>query len=206
MSRNHAVVERVGDGFRVRDLESANGTRVNGRAIDAPVTLSSGDVVSFAEVSLYFIHRSVALENVVSDPSTLRPPTSSSDDNDEHYPEETFFGLRTAPIELVAPSGGGAGILMFDGKTTPLTLVQFELLSTLTTRMREETSIDERVRGFVRSTELLVSLPWDANTPDDNHLKQLVRRTRRTLARVGITDLIEAKHGFGYRLRVVPRA
>lgn len=204
MSRRHAVVERVGDGFRVRDLESANGTRVNGRAIDAPVALSSGDVVSFADVSLYFINRSLTLESVVSDPSTLRPPISNAD-SDEQEPEETFSGLRTAPIELVAPAGGGAGVLMFDGKTTPLTLVQFELLSTLTTRMREETSIDERVRGFVRSTELLVSLPWDATTPDDNHLKQLVRRTRRTLARAGIADLIEAKHGFGYRLRVVPR-
>jgi DNA-binding response OmpR family regulator len=70
--------------------------------------------------------------------------------------------------------------------------------------MEEESKVDERVRGFVRSSELLASLSWDTARPDDNHLKQLVRRARRSLARAGIADVIESRHGFGYRLRIVP--
>ena len=48
VSRRHAVVEKVGDGWRVRDLESANGTRVAGRAVQGAASIRSGDVVAFA--------------------------------------------------------------------------------------------------------------------------------------------------------------
>jgi DNA-binding CsgD family transcriptional regulator len=42
VSREHAVLER-GDGWTVRDLQSSNGTYVNGNRIDAPVSLAFGD-------------------------------------------------------------------------------------------------------------------------------------------------------------------
>jgi DNA-binding response OmpR family regulator len=70
--------------------------------------------------------------------------------------------------------------------------------------MYTEVGRDERVRGFVRSTELLASLSWDTARPEDNHIKQLVRRVRQALARASMGDLIESRHGFGYRLRVRP--
>ena len=45
VSRYHAVVERVGQRFRVRDLNSANGTFVNDEAIDGEAWLHVGDTV-----------------------------------------------------------------------------------------------------------------------------------------------------------------
>ncbi len=48
VSKNHAVIEIVGDGLKVRDLGSTNGTFVNGERIsEAPLT--SGDLVQFAD-------------------------------------------------------------------------------------------------------------------------------------------------------------
>jgi DNA-binding response OmpR family regulator len=70
--------------------------------------------------------------------------------------------------------------------------------------MLAESSQPAQVRGFVRSSELLASIAWDTREPDDNHLKQLIRRARRLLIRAGLGDLIESRQRFGYRLRVVP--
>ena len=44
-SRSHAEVSIVDHELIVRDLNSTNGTKVNGRVIDAPTTLTSGDVI-----------------------------------------------------------------------------------------------------------------------------------------------------------------
>jgi hypothetical protein len=42
--------------------------------------------------------------------------------------------------------------------------------------------------------------------PNENHVKQLVRRVRRALMKVARGDLIESRHRFGYRLRAIPRS
>lgn len=45
VSRYHALVERVGQRYRVRDLNSSNGTFVNDRRIDTEVWLQAGDTI-----------------------------------------------------------------------------------------------------------------------------------------------------------------
>jgi pSer/pThr/pTyr-binding forkhead associated (FHA) protein len=53
VSRRHALVEKTPNGWIVRDLGSANGTRVNGaRVTEAP--LVSGAAVMFGEVEALF--------------------------------------------------------------------------------------------------------------------------------------------------------
>lgn len=54
MSREHAEVRRTEQGYRVHDLSSANGVRVNGSSV-AEAGLSSGDVVEFGRVRFRFI-------------------------------------------------------------------------------------------------------------------------------------------------------
>ena len=44
-SSRHAVIERAGEGFVVRDAGSKNGTFVNERRIEGPVALSAGDEI-----------------------------------------------------------------------------------------------------------------------------------------------------------------
>ena len=50
VSRQHAEVHRSGATVVLVDLGSANGTRVNGRALDGPTTLRDGDQLEFGKV------------------------------------------------------------------------------------------------------------------------------------------------------------
>lgn len=54
VSREHAVIVREGDAFRIRDLGSTNGTFVNGDRIDE-VTLTDGDVLVIADCEFTFV-------------------------------------------------------------------------------------------------------------------------------------------------------
>ncbi len=55
ISRRHAVVHRRGDIYLAEDRGSSNGTRVNGKDINQPVELSSGDRVEFGNVEFLFV-------------------------------------------------------------------------------------------------------------------------------------------------------
>ena len=55
ISRYHAKIEFVeGDNWKILDLGSTNGTRVNGRKIDSPVILKAGDELQIGEQMLRF--------------------------------------------------------------------------------------------------------------------------------------------------------
>ncbi len=47
VSRRHALIHREEDGYYITDLNSTNGTRINGRRLlpNTPCRLSSGDIV-----------------------------------------------------------------------------------------------------------------------------------------------------------------
>ena len=47
VSRRHATLERTADGWTLTDLESTNGTRVNGWRVRGKVSVTPGDLVSF---------------------------------------------------------------------------------------------------------------------------------------------------------------
>jgi hypothetical protein len=47
VSRRHATLERTEDGWTLTDLESTNGTRVNGWRVHGKVNVTPGDLVSF---------------------------------------------------------------------------------------------------------------------------------------------------------------
>lgn len=52
VSRYHAVIERFGPRYRIRDLKSTNGTFVNGRRITKPLDLKEGDIIKIAAFKL----------------------------------------------------------------------------------------------------------------------------------------------------------
>lgn len=52
VSRAHAVVERIGEQWLIRDLGSRNGTYVNGMRVGRATSLRAGDVVQVAETRL----------------------------------------------------------------------------------------------------------------------------------------------------------
>jgi FHA domain/Domain of unknown function (DUF1707) len=54
VSRRHARLERTRDGWLISDLESTNGTRVNGWRVRDKVPVRAGDVVSFGNLETVF--------------------------------------------------------------------------------------------------------------------------------------------------------
>ena len=62
VSRYHAVIERIGARYRIRDLRSHNGTFVNGERVDArrELFLAEGDVINIGGARLNFIPEGLA--------------------------------------------------------------------------------------------------------------------------------------------------
>ena len=56
VSRHHAIIESRSDGWWVCDLESRNGTSVNGEPVESERKLSGGDVICFGGASTIEIH------------------------------------------------------------------------------------------------------------------------------------------------------
>ena len=52
VSRQHAQLERTRDGWLLSDLESTNGTRVNGWRVRGQVPVGPGDLVSFGSLEV----------------------------------------------------------------------------------------------------------------------------------------------------------
>jgi len=78
VSRHHARIERRGDGFVLRDLESTNGTWLRGQRI-SEYSLQSGDTIRIGEAQLVFMgggggEALTMVENPTSNPTRTRSP------------------------------------------------------------------------------------------------------------------------------------
>lgn len=193
VSRKHATLtydDDVGCWY-VTDLGSRNGTFIEGQQVAAhqPVRINDRQLVVFGDVGFVFI----------DDRSTL--PAG-------HVPFPTAATVESrreqALLRLHKPTLEGAGVVTFGEESVTLGSTQFALLLMLAERFLATKNESPETRGFVRSIEIITDLPWNTPHPEDNHVKQQVRRLRRAFERIGIPDLIESKHGFGYRLRLVP--
>lgn len=214
VSRQHATIVRVHDRWTITDTASTNGTYVDGARIAGADVLGNGVHVRFGHVAFFF------LETIV-DLIGIRPPRASSptlsifDDTAARrstkrmatpfFDESHVDGPAIMTFKLHEPVGGGGAMVEIGGKFVQFTLPQYELTCALVARMQVEMNQPSAERGFVSSSELLHLISWDTSDPNDDHLSQLVRRVRRGLIRAGIEDVIESRHGFGYRLRVLPR-
>lgn len=208
VSRHHAHLVKETAGWRIRDLGSRNGTYVNDAQVVANEALVHGDRIAIGAVGFYLVCEIGVIPDVDVDPTiittiqSLHRLTNEVPDIDES--EDTDVGLVSLPFQLVEPTGGGGGVLKIGDVSVQLSTNQTELVALLSRRMLDEAHQPPQVRGFVRTSELIGSLSWDTVHADDSHVKQLIRRSRRQLIRAGLGDLIESRHRFGYRLRVVP--
>lgn len=60
VSRRHAELEVTPRGVRLRDLNSANGSAVNGEPVEGSVTLQHGDLIQFGVVEVVYEHEAAA--------------------------------------------------------------------------------------------------------------------------------------------------
>jgi hypothetical protein len=220
ISRHHAHLARDTGGWRLRDLGSSNGTFHNEQQVTETTALAHGDRIEIGSVGFYLVCDIGEIPEVEIDPAvitTIRSlrrldtdnPESSTEESLSGVPifierEQTDVGLPRLPMHISEPTGGGGGLLQLGAISVQLSANQTELLNLLARRMLDETHQPIQVRGFVRSSELLGTLSWDTRDPDENHIKQLIRRARRLLMRAGLGDLIESRQRFGYRLRLIP--
>jgi hypothetical protein len=195
VSRAHAVVEVDQGVWRVRDVGSSSGTFVNDKPIGV-AALRHGDKVRFGDIEMFFVVTAVPLpprpEHI--DIPTMRAPKGT---------EPPRSKRPTVPFSLQVPRGGGAGVAVIAGKQVALTTPQYELMSLLAARMISDAGKPDDERGYVPMAELL-KLSLDVPDPGEDHVRQLVRRVRKALLKAELGDLIEAKRGVGYRLRVIP--
>lgn len=67
VSRRHALIRAIGDRYELTDQESANGTRLKGARINAPVSVIDGDELEFGEIKTVFrttTHQHPSLQSI----------------------------------------------------------------------------------------------------------------------------------------------
>jgi serine phosphatase RsbU (regulator of sigma subunit) len=80
LSRQHLMIERNGSGLTIRDLDSKNGTLVNGIRIKSPTKIEPGDRVTAGHLVITFAESqpSVSNETVVFTDASSDSPSSST--------------------------------------------------------------------------------------------------------------------------------
>ena len=87
LSRIHAKIIRFGTGYRIIDLNSHNGTRVNGvRILEHP--LSSYDIIEFGDTKIKFLIHDLILNEQGSSASLVPAPLSTKDSTKSLYMDE----------------------------------------------------------------------------------------------------------------------
>ena len=188
VSRQHAELRYDVDEDRwtIADLGSRNGTHVDGQPVVGKRPLADKQLVSIGDVGFIFVADRAAL-----------PATAAI-----VYAATAQSARRVGELRLSAVTSEGNGFVSHGDLTIPLGSTQFALLRLLAERYAAGAGDGEEVRGFVRSIDILAELPWNTPHPEDNHVKQQVRRVRRALERLGLPNAIESRHGFGYRLKI----
>jgi len=74
-SRFHCVIDRTDRGFKLRDLDSRNGTELNGERVDSQV-LSPGDVIRIGQVEMRFV--AAGSDGSQAAPAAVAPPTAKA--------------------------------------------------------------------------------------------------------------------------------
>lgn len=180
VSRVHATLRRVGDGFELEDLNSKNGTHLNGRPVQGRVRLQDGDLIQVALVA--------KLAYVDSD-ATM--PLAGGDDLAARVAEaEAVRGGRTLFVD-------SASRRVWVGEqelNPPLSLPQFRLIELLFEN-----------EGQVVSRDAIVARVWPEDADAGVTEQAVDALARRLRERIGEIDshhaYILTVRGHGFRLQ-----
>lgn len=78
VSRRHAQIDNDDGRWRLRDLESANGTRHNGRLVMAPIDIEDGDTIELGQTRLRVRRRELASQPQSVESTILEPVNLSA--------------------------------------------------------------------------------------------------------------------------------
>lgn len=108
LSRVHCKIARVGMGYRLVDLESRNGTYVNGvRVLEHP--LASFDEIEFGDTKLKFLIHDVMIPGMMGNESNQATSLVSVDSSPIDQTESVAIGALSPDqlLEIQAPPGEG---------------------------------------------------------------------------------------------------
>ncbi len=105
-SREHCLLERTPDGFKLVDMESSNGTRVNGQMVNAKI-IEDGDTIQIGDTIIRFVAeiRSRAIVPEVRTRIIEKPKVRESARSSDRQPVALAQGKRP-PWELFYIAGG----------------------------------------------------------------------------------------------------
>jgi hypothetical protein len=170
-SRRHARLEHDENGYSVRDLESTNGTYLNGDRIEGARPLRNQDKVWVADTEIIF-----------NDPeATQKGP----------LPVEILRRVQAAAEEALRIDSRAKEVYV-QGKllAPPLTVKEFQLLELLYSHKGQVISKDEIARNV-----------WDYEVYDYNAIDALVYRLRQRIEQdPGNPHFLVTVRGFGYKL------
>lgn len=195
VSREHARLWRRDAGrWAIEDLGSKNGTTAASQKVDI-AAIADRTAVVFGKVPMWF-----ELER--GDRPVASPVSTVLESSGDRLIAALVSpdGLR---LELRSTAGDTGVALASTTGGPPWTEVgvpalELALLSTLVERTRANPGAASDLARCVPTRELAAKLPFRTPYPDDQNVRQLVRRTRVLLSSIGVERLIESRPPNGY--------
>jgi len=193
VSQHHATISRRGERWVLVDESSRNGTFVDGKRV-TEITLTDGMRVQIGEIGLFFVSSVLATRPKQDGPGRTAPTRR----------DQLIFSarleLQSGPcIELSQRVEGG--VLRVGEAAVELGKLEFRLLQVLTEA--RQTSVDPEL-SYMSWQQLAGRLEFKSHEADSENVRELVRRVRRKLQAAGVEELLESKHGVGYRVSADP--
>jgi pSer/pThr/pTyr-binding forkhead associated (FHA) protein len=193
VSQRHATITLVDGRWTLRDEGSRNGTFVDGKKTTEAI-LTEGARVQIGEVPMYFVARVLQVQPKPEGPGRTTPTRR----------DQLIFSAKLAlpagaRIELSQRVEGG--VLRVGDASVELGKLEFRLLQVLTEA--RQTAADPEF-AFMSWQQLAAKLEFKSHEADSENVRELVRRVRRKLNSAGVEELLESKHGVGYRVGADP--
>lgn len=193
VSQHHATITRRGERWVLVDESSRNGTFVDGKRV-TEITLTDGMRIQIGEIAMFFVSQVLAGRPKPEGPGRTAPTRR----------DQLIFSARlalpTGPnIELSQRVEGG--VLRVGEAAVELGKLEFRLLQVLTEA--RQTSVDPEL-SYMSWQQLAGRLEFKSHEADSENVRELVRRVRRKLHAAGVEELLESKHGVGYRVSADP--
>jgi len=189
VSQHHATLSRDGARWFVEDAGSRNGTFVDDERVGKEL-VTRGARLRFGEVALFFVD-----EVLVPLPRPEGPGRTAPTHRDQLVFSAQLRTPAGVRIELSQRIEGG--IVRANDALIDLGRLEFRLLQVLTEARRNAPDPEMAYQSW---SQLAEQLEFRSHEADSENVRELVRRVRRKLQTAGIDDLIESKHGVGYRV------
>lgn len=190
VSVQHARLERANGAWFVHDRGSRNGTAVDGVRVDKEAPLHDGCRLRIGEVELYFVERELPHARAQTGPGRTTPSRK-----DRLAFVAQFETADGHPIQMAQRVEGG--MVKQGERQADLARLEFALLRVLALSSREAETPE---LSYMAWSTVAEKLEFRSHEADSENVRELVRRVRRKLQQAGLPDLIESRHGLGYRL------